>query len=283
MSTTRLRRIARLERLAEPYLKWKSGIEKEWQRTLVGAAEHAAVLAFLIRYGNPQLDEPLECAIQRCGEAAAWKECRNEFNLNNYRGLDGEEYRFPAHDRNSISTIGEPVRHFVISSFPGSDEKQKLDRVFAAAPPWLLWFTFADYTAALLGLTLPDLSQVSRFMRSKQNFDLWWGLPRGAFREDHWPFGMECEPLARTDLDLLPPAWERPIKTMTHRELRRARAASMKSEGLQLWPALASAAILKGFNKMSQDEMLKIIHRQSDYHHHPLRRFPMPAVTKRRS
>ena len=31
MSATRFRRIARLERLAELYLEWKSGIEKEWQ------------------------------------------------------------------------------------------------------------------------------------------------------------------------------------------------------------------------------------------------------------
>jgi hypothetical protein len=38
MSATRFRRIARLERLATPYLEWKSGIEKEWERTLHGAA-----------------------------------------------------------------------------------------------------------------------------------------------------------------------------------------------------------------------------------------------------
>jgi hypothetical protein len=179
--------------------------------------------------------------------------------------------------------MGGPLRHFVISSFLGSDEKQKLDRVFAVAPPWLLWFTFADYTAALLGLTLPDLSEVSQFMRSKQNFDLWWGLPRGAFKEDPWPFGMECEPLARTDLDLLRPAWKGPVKIMTHRELRRERAASMKSEGLQLWPALPSAVTLKTFNEMSQEELLKVMHRQSDYYHHPLRRFLVSASTKRRS
>ena len=148
MSATRFRRIARLERLAELYLEWKSGIEKEWQRILGGAAAHAAVLAFLIRYGNPRLGEPLEWAIQRCAEATAWKERCNEFNLTS---LDGEEYTFPAHDRDFISGMGNSVRHFVMSSFPGLDERQKLDRVFAAAPPWLLWFTFADYTAALLG------------------------------------------------------------------------------------------------------------------------------------
>ena len=62
---------------------------------LGGGAAHAAVLAFLIRYGNPELGEPLEWAIQRCAEATAWKEHCNEFNLTS---LDGEEYTFPAHE-----------------------------------------------------------------------------------------------------------------------------------------------------------------------------------------
>jgi len=102
MSATRFRRIARLEKLAQPYLEWKSGIEKEWQSTLRGAAAHAAVLAFLIRYGNPRIHEPLECATLRCAESAAWKECCHEFNLD-YINLQGEGYRFPAHDRDSVS------------------------------------------------------------------------------------------------------------------------------------------------------------------------------------
>jgi hypothetical protein len=75
MSAIRFRQIARLEKLAQPYLEWKSGIERECQYTLHGTAAHAAVLAFLIRYGNPQIDEPLSCATERCAESAAWKEC----------------------------------------------------------------------------------------------------------------------------------------------------------------------------------------------------------------
>ena len=278
MSASRFRQITRLEKLARPFLEWKSGIEREWQETLRGAAAHAAVLAFLIRYGNPRPEEPLECASQRCAESAAWKECYNEFQ----EQLRSRPNEFEAHGRDSVSTIGEPLRHFVISSFRGADEKQKLDRVFSAAPPWLLWFTFADYTAALLGLTLPDLSEVSQFMRSKESFDLWWGLPRGAFERKPWRYGMEHEPLARTDLDLLRPAMEQPVKTMTHRELRRERAASMKSEGSQFetpWPHLISADLLK----MPWEEKLTLIGRRSDDYHHPFTRFiPMPASTKRR-
>jgi hypothetical protein len=42
MSAIRFRQIARLEKLAQPYLEWKSGIETEWQYTLHGAVAHAA-------------------------------------------------------------------------------------------------------------------------------------------------------------------------------------------------------------------------------------------------
>ena len=34
----------------------------------------------------------------------------------------------------------------MISNFPGTDEKEKLNTVFVLAPPWLVWFTFGDYT-----------------------------------------------------------------------------------------------------------------------------------------
>ena len=85
------------------------------------------------------------------------------------------------YDRDGVSLLGQFVRHAVISNFPGADEKQKLNAVFSSAPPWLIWFTFADYTAKLLKLKLPDLSDVRVFERSKENFDCWWGLPSGAF------------------------------------------------------------------------------------------------------
>jgi hypothetical protein len=51
----------------------------EWKLTVYGAANHAAVLAFLIRYGNPRIDEPLSRACERCAYSAAWKDCCDEF------------------------------------------------------------------------------------------------------------------------------------------------------------------------------------------------------------
>ena len=44
------------------------------------------------------------------------------------------------------------LRHVIIATYSGADEKQKLEATFALAPPWLLWFTFADYTTELLNL-----------------------------------------------------------------------------------------------------------------------------------
>ena len=146
----------------------------------------------------------------------------------------------------SVNIIGAALRHVIISTYSGADEKQKLEVALASAPPWLLWFTFADYTAKLLNLTIPDLSKVTGFMRSKANFDIWWGLPRGAFEQAPWPHGPEDEPLARTDLNFLRPTIEDAIRQMTRRELMRKRVALQKSdrgERQKAWPPLIPAGI----------------------------------------
>ena len=233
--------MARLEKLAQPYLKGRRRAEQEWKGTLQGAAAHAAVLAFLIRYGDPKIGEPLSSACQRCRESDAWKECCDKFPsaLLNWRG----EYAFEPYGRDRVTIIGMPLRHAVISRFPGVDEKEKLDKAFASAPPWLIWFTFADYTAALLGLTVPDLSSVIDFARSKAQFDLWWGLPSDGFERRPWPDGPDNEPLAGTDLNLLCPTIAWPDSQMTPRERKRAHATYMKSgpiKGMDDWPSLPS-------------------------------------------
>jgi hypothetical protein len=274
MSETRVRQIARLEKLAEPYLKRKRQEEREWQETISGAANHAAVLAFLIRYGNPRLDEPLSRACERCTETAAWKDCCLEFKSILIKSLGPRPFKL--HDRSAVSVVGAPLRHFIISTFPGADEKQKLDAVFAAAPPWALWFTFADYTAELLDLTLPDLSKVSRFMRSKENFDIWWGLPTGMFEREPWSHGYERELLARTDLNLLRPTREWPAKGMTPRELMRERAVFKKSdcgECVDSWPPLVPVEFLK----LPVKEKISFISRNRDFHHADLAR-PNPST-----
>jgi hypothetical protein len=39
--------------------------------------------------------------------------------------------------------------------------------IFKTAPPWLLWFTYGDVNARILGIKLPDLSTVNRFIRKR--------------------------------------------------------------------------------------------------------------------
>jgi hypothetical protein len=288
MRDTRIRQIARLQKLAQPYLKRKQQDDREWRQTVDGAAAHAAVLAFLIRHGKPRIDEPLSSACQRCSKSDAWKDCCHEFrsSLLNWRKEYAfepynREYAFEPYNRDRVYIIGTPLRHVIISSFPGSDEKQKLSTAFASAPPWLIWLTFADYTAELMGLSLPDLSKVSRFLRSKANFDLWWGLPTGAFEREPWPHGYEHEPLARTDLNLLRPTVERPVRQMTRRELRRQRATRMRFNAIERgesWPSLIPAEFLK----LPVRKLISLIPRNRDDFHHASIGRPSPASATRR-
>lgn len=220
MSRSRFRQIARLEKLAAPYLDAARDTEREWWQTLDGAASHAAILAFVIRYGAPAIGEPLSCAWERFTCSQVWRECcdkweaigleyiRNKLKESGDETPLGDRFEFVSgphavspYSREGVSFGGLYLRHELIARFAGTTEKKKLEGVFASAPPWLIWFTFADYTAQLLGLPLPDLSEVKRFARSKADFDNWFGLPKGAFVARPWPFGPDNEPLARTDLE----------------------------------------------------------------------------------
>ena len=264
MSQTRFRRIARLEKLAQPYIRRKQQIEEERRSIPLYAASHAAILAFVIRYGDPKIEEPLSCAWERFIDGPVWNECRNKWDAMELEQL-GDEWKddgsetarlnrlaslprgyggahYPCR-RDGAWLVGTYLRHELIASFPGGAEKEKFERVFASAPPWLIWFTFADYTAELLGLSLPDLSSVTGFARSKADFDNWCGLPEDAFVRRGWPDGPDNEPLARTDLNLLRPATQRLIIPTTRRERRRANSIDLNSRSAKPtagWPDLMS-------------------------------------------
>jgi hypothetical protein len=236
MNRIRARQIARLEKRAGPYIKQREGMAQQLRKLHRGAVAHAAVLAFVMRYGNPQMGEPLSEACRRVTESEAWKACCEKFPICAYHRKD---YSFKAHSRDNVWLIGDPLRYVLLSTLPGTNEKDKLNRVFKSAPPWLIWFTFADYTAKLLGLNLPDLSTVTGFERSKDIFHRWWGLPESAFECRPWPDGTDGEPLARTDLSLLG-LGIRQDAPMTNRERKRALANSARSIPSQRidWPRL---------------------------------------------
>jgi hypothetical protein len=183
MNQIRFRQIARLEKRALPYIKQRDGIAQQLRNLHRGAVAHAAVLAFVMRYGNPQMGEPLSEACRRVAESEAWKACCEKFPICTYYR---KEDLFAPYSRDNVSLVGDPLRHVLLSTLPGADEKDKLARVFKSAPPWLIWFTFADFTAKLLDLNLPDLSTVTSFERSTDIFHRWWGLPESAFECRPW-------------------------------------------------------------------------------------------------
>jgi len=238
MNQIRFRQIARLEKRAVPHIKRREGLAKQLRNLHRGAVAHAAVLAFVMRYGNPQMGEPLSEACRRVTESEAWKACCEKFPVCTwYR----RNYSFKPHSRDNVCLIGDSLRHILLATLPGADEKDKLNRVFKSAPPWLIWFTFADYTAKLLDLKLPDLSTVTGFERSKDIFHRWWGLPESAFECRPWPDGTDGEPLVGTDLSLLGlrTGQDAPI---TNRERKRALANSARSSVTHQigWPHLVS-------------------------------------------
>src|SRR6266566_1383355 len=81
-----------------------------------------------------------------------------------------------------VTRIAEYFRKYFLPDLPGSDEVEKFSLIFKKAPPWLLWFTYGDANARILGIKLPDLSTVNRFIRDPQNL-----------ANDHLPPGpFEC-------------------------------------------------------------------------------------------
>jgi hypothetical protein len=132
MSQARRRQIARLEKLAGPTIKRVRQAEEDFKvRIEDRATSHAIGLGALILYGNPKEDEPLSDAWQRCMERFP-----NQ-GLEQHKGLltNGEYIRYAV----------KIVREKVMAELPGSTEKEKFQNLLSSAPPWLLWFTFADF------------------------------------------------------------------------------------------------------------------------------------------
>ena len=231
MYQVRAKQIARLEKRARPLLEQRLGSAERWEKVRRGALNHAVVLGFLLRYGEPQIGEPLEEACRRVTESDAWKE---------YQAIIPPvmapicEDRFAPYDRGSVVEIGEVLRHLFVSHLPGPTERDRLNAIFKSAPPWIIWLTFADYSAAVLDLELPDLSNVSSFARSRKGFDIWWGLPSWAFERHPWPKDRESG-VAHTDLSLLrqEPGRDR---LLTRRERKRRIAASV--DWPDEWPSM---------------------------------------------
>jgi hypothetical protein len=240
-------RIDRLRQAAQPAIANNRNIANDRNLKFMCAAGNAAAIAFVDCYGSPSVDEPLAAAMDRCSKTEAWKQCCRRYK-EWFREGHCVNPPFRPDSKASAFQIGEPLRHWVIASFSGSDEKQKLQRAFSAVPPWLVWFTFGDYTAAKLGLTPPDLSGVLKFVRSEENFDRWWALPMGAFEKKLWPRGPDNERFARTGSDLLvvknAPAGPQQLTTRERKRRQRVLDRFLPPQESK-WPPLTSEEILR--------------------------------------
>ncbi len=73
MYQIRSKQITRLEKRARPYFEQRAGMAQRWGKIRHGAVTHAAVLAFLLRYGEPRIEEPLSEAFKRASESGRLK------------------------------------------------------------------------------------------------------------------------------------------------------------------------------------------------------------------
>lgn len=162
MTRARFRQTARLERLAEAYLRPKEQADSRIEEMVRDHAfRHTANLSALILYGGPKIDEPLSIAWRRCWESAEWPQPEK---FDDVYGERDSPFGFGA------ARVANLFRKNLLPGLAGGDEAEKFGLIFRKAPPWLLWFTYGDLNAEILGIKVPDLSTVHRFVRDPRNF-----------------------------------------------------------------------------------------------------------------
>jgi hypothetical protein len=180
MTLARRRQMARLERLAAPRIEQirlaKAQREQESATRMYNDARvHAANLSLIILFGDPRIEEPLASAWEKCCKSASPELCddasRKNMLQSNARPFD----RLGAHWNSDF------FWKYVLPRLPGTDLREKFAPIFAAAPLWLLWFTWADATMEVLDLPPRDHSAIWKFRRSKDDFFRWPVLPPGKF------------------------------------------------------------------------------------------------------
>ncbi len=212
MIQARFRQIARLEKLATPFInRRREGKAHMLECTRKEAFDYIANLGLLILYGNPRIDEPLLNAWDRVRKSAAWQQCRknhpdfaayghedqgdfcehkckvDEYHGTEYFDRSSGMYIATPFDDLGLMYIAEYFRLYFIPDLPGADETEKLNAIFEKAPLWLLWFTHGDVCGSILGLKLPDFTSARRFAR--REFKWFDALPGGPFEWRRLPHG----------------------------------------------------------------------------------------------
>jgi hypothetical protein len=172
MSPVQHRRLLRLEKLAAPVIDRVNQADEACNRQIQrDAAVHAVNFAAIVHHGDPEMDEPLSKAWPRCIRSGIWRDFANSALLPLLTPFNNLGAR----------TLAEYLYENWVPTLPGANEKEKFDPIFANAPLWLIWFTYADWTAGFLNFDLPDLSQIENFARCSVIWKIWPCLPEGKF------------------------------------------------------------------------------------------------------
>jgi hypothetical protein len=152
-----LKRLQRLDELINPYLaKKKQEDEQAHGDPKPVACRHAAKLGALMLRGDPQLEEPLD---------GAWQRCLDRFEVRSWT-------------KEAIANSVLEAR--VLTELPGYTEQAKFQNLLDRVPHWLLSFTSAWRTAFLLDLNFPDISEAPRpGHRGFREMLGWPELPKG--------------------------------------------------------------------------------------------------------
>jgi hypothetical protein len=127
----------------------------------------------IILFGDPQIDQPLSNAWERCCDSAS------PLLLN--RTKNDLKDRGHPFDRDKARWSAWYFRDLVMPQLAGATEQEKFAPIFRDAPLWLLWFVWADITMEALEIAPRDRAAVCRFRRSGDDFRRWPLLPSGKF------------------------------------------------------------------------------------------------------
>lgn len=184
------RTVSRLEYKSKFYVRTLERERASKERT---AREYGKLIimnvAVLLLYGRPQRCESLSAAWERCKASAGW-----QAYVRKYRSPDGN-HDFNASPFCDPHQIAQFFEQQILPDLPGRTQKEKLDAVFSEAPPWLLWFTYADVFAQIFDITMPDVSSMDTVPRKP--YAIIMGLPPGPFESRPGRVIPERRPLNR--------------------------------------------------------------------------------------
>jgi hypothetical protein len=208
MRNSKYRRLDRLELLASAYIeeqKRRDEATEAWLRA--SATEHAVRLAAVVHHGQPSIDEPLSAASERALDA-----------LVGDRPVLRESFRAAPKDKD----LAAYLHSLILRQLQGGTEAEKLQHGLDRAPPWLLVFTVAAWTASILELKLPPLGEAPMcgVGAAKEALDKWPYLPECRFDTGGHP--PSCfEGLDIEDLLFWHERTRRPYEDLTRHERRR--------------------------------------------------------------